>query len=431
MKDLHNTVAVALDALGGLGAQMYSARASASKTNEFNVDGGKFSLFRTTIDASLALTAIKDQKRGVVSGNSFEEQAVRLAAADCLAAAEAGQADPAWDIAGEGRGDFKDGAYEPDMDKLFARSQEMLSQIGKEYPKIMLEQVIISHTRVDSLYENSKGVKYTGQSGCYDVSLMFSGHEGDKGSSFNGAALRLDNLDKPFLDQGGLRQTLKDAENQIHTVPVTGKFEGAVVFTPECLGSMLGELMDSYVGSTVIMDGTSRWKDSLESQVADPRITIRMAPRDPRVICGERYTAEGYLSEDYALIEKGVLKHFMLSDYAARKTGHKRAPNSTYQGIMEPGEMPLSEIIASIPRGLLVGRYSGGSTATSGEFSGVAKNTFLIEDGKVTDAVSETMIAGNLAGMLNRVIGISSETVENGHGSLPWLAVDGITISGN
>ncbi|MGI6687301.1 MAG: metallopeptidase TldD-related protein [Christensenellales bacterium] len=189
--------------------------------------------------------------------------------------------------------------------------------------------------------------------------------------------------------------------------------------------------MDSYVGSTVIMDGTSRWKDSLESQVADPRITIRMAPRDPRVICGERYTAEGYLSEDYALIEKGVLKHFMLSDYAARKTGHKRAPNSTYQGIMEPGEMPLSEIIASIPRGLLVGRYSGGSTATSGEFSGVAKNTFLIEDGKVTDAVSETMIAGNLAGMLNRVIGISSETVENGHGSLPWLAVDGITISGN
>ncbi|MGI6687302.1 MAG: PmbA/TldA family metallopeptidase [Christensenellales bacterium] len=178
MKDLHNTVAVALDALGGLGAQMYSARASASKTNEFNVDGGKFSLFRTTIDASLALTAIKDQKRGVVSGNSFEEQAVRLAAADCLAAAEAGQADPAWDIAGEGRGDFKDGAYEPDMDKLFARSQEMLSQIGKEYPKIMLEQVIISHTRVDSLYENSKGVKYTGQSGCYDVSLMFSAMRG-------------------------------------------------------------------------------------------------------------------------------------------------------------------------------------------------------------------------------------------------------------
>ena len=120
----------------------------------------------------------------------------------------------------------------------------------------------------------------------------------------------------------------------------------------------------------------------------------------------------------------------MLSDYAARKTGHKRAPNSAQQVIMSPGGRPLKEIIAAIPRGLLVGRYSGGSTATSGEFSGVAKNSFLIEDGKVTSAVSETMISGNLAGMLNRLIGISSEQVENGHGALPWLAVDGIMISG-
>ncbi len=431
MNNLHSTVELALSALGGLGAQMYSARASQSKTNEFNVDGGRFSLFRTTIDAGLALTAIKDQKRGVVSGNSFEEKAVRLAAADCLAAAEATQADPAWDIAGEGQGDFKDGAYQPDMDKLFSRTQEMLNQIGQEYPKIMLEQVIISHIQVDSLYENSKGVKYSGQSGCYDVSLMFSGHEGDKASSFNGAGLRVDNLDAPFLDQGGLRQTLKDAENQIHTTPVSGKFEGAVVFTPDCLGSMLGELMDSYVGSTVIMDGTSQWKDKLDSQVVDPRVTIRIAPRDPRMVCGERYTAEGYLSEDYALIDQGKLKYFMLSDYAARKTGHKRAPNSAYQAIMEPGEKPLSDIIAGISKGLLMGRYSGGSTATSGEFSGVAKNTFLIENGKVAGAVSETMIAGNLAGMLNNIIGISRETLENGHGSLPWLAVDGITISGN
>ena len=282
MKDLHQTVELALGTLGSLGAQLYSARASASKTNEFNVDGGKFSLFRTTLDASLTLSAIKDQKRGMVSGNSFEEKAVRLAAADCLAAAEAAQPDAAWDISGEGRGDFMDGAYQPDMDKLFFRTREMLDQIAGDYPKIMLEQAVISHVQVDSLYENSKGVKYAGQSGCYEVSLMFSGHEGDKASSFNGAGLRVDNLDRPFLDQGGLRQMLKDAENQIHTLPLQGKFEGAVVFTPDCLGSMLGELMDSYVGSTVIMDGTSQWKDKLGSQVADPAITIRIAPRSAR-----------------------------------------------------------------------------------------------------------------------------------------------------
>ncbi len=430
MNELKKTVALALSNMGALGAQLYSARAALSQTNEFNVDGGKFSLYRTTRDAGLSLVAIKDQKRGQVTGNSFEEQAVKLAVADCLAAADAAQADPAWDMASEGEGDFTDGAYTPDMDRLFARSQEMLSQIGEEYPKIMLEQVTFAHTQVDALYQNSRGVRYGTRSGCYHLSLMFSGHEGDKASSFNGASLRLASLDKPFLDQGGLRQMLKDAENQIHTKPVPGKFSGVVVFTPDCLGSMLWELIDSYVGDTVILDGTSQWKDKLGQQVTDPAITLRIAPRDPRIVCGERYTGEGYLSEDYALIEKGVLKQFKISDYTARKTGKDRAPNSSGAMVMTPGDKALEDIIAGIRKGILVGRYSGGSTATSGEFSGVAKNAFLIEEGKVTTAVSETMIAGNLAGMLSQVVGISKETVDSGSGSLPWLAADGITISG-
>ena len=40
------------------------------------------------------------------------------------------------------------------------------------------------------------------------------------------------------------------------------------------------------------------------------------------------------------------------------------------------------------------------------------------------------MISGNLAGMLNNLAGISRETVEDGTSSLPWLAVNGISISG-
>jgi len=54
----------------------------------------------------------------------------------------------------------------------------------------------------------------------------------------------------------------------------------------------------------------------------------------------------------------------------------------------------------------------------------------MIENGQVTHAVSETMIAGNLAGMLKRLVGISRETVADGSSVLPWLAVDGITITG-
>ena len=45
-------------------------------------------------------------------------------------------------------------------------------------------------------------------------------------------------------------------------------------------------------------------------------------------------------------------------------------------------------------------------------------------------AVSETMISGNLSEMLNSIRGISSETVSTGSFVLPYIAFDGVTVSG-
>ena len=98
--------------------------------------------------------------------------------------------------------------------------------------------------------------------------------------------------------------------------------------------------------------------------------------------------------------------------------------------IVPAGSESIREIIAGIDRGLLVSRFSGGSPSSSGDFSGVAKNSFLIENGQIGPAVSETMISGNLAGMFEKLRGISSERVQDGSTLMPYIAVDGITISG-
>ncbi|HZK29555.1 MAG TPA: metallopeptidase TldD-related protein, partial [Clostridia bacterium] len=78
----------------------------------------------------------------------------------------------------------------------------------------------------------------------------------------------------------------------------------------------------------------------------------------------------------------------------------------------------------------LVGRFSGGNPGTSGDFSGVAKNTFLIENGEVKDALSETMVSGNLADLLVNIRAISSELVKDGSSVLPWIAFNGVVVSG-
>ena len=90
----------------------------------------------------------------------------------------------------------------------------------------------------------------------------------------------------------------------------------------------------------------------------------------------------------------------------------------------------MEKLLSGIEKGLVLNRFSGGEPGTNGDFSGVAKNSFLIENGKVTDAVSETMVSGNLAELLLHIRGITKERLSDGAAVLPWMAFDGVTISG-
>ena len=130
------------------------------------------------------------------------------------------------------------------------------------------------------------------------------------------------------------------------------------------------------------------------------------------------------------MIRNGQLVSFGLSQYGANRTGGKRAGNDGNNVKVAAGDRTLEEMIAEIDRGILVMRFSGGEPSPGGEFSGVAKNSFLIENGKIAGALSETMISGSVPEMLTRIRNISREVQEDGNSSLPFVTFDGITISG-
>ena len=209
-----------------------------------------------------------------------------------------------------------------------------------------------------------------------------------------------------------------------------GKFEGVIVLTPGSLGEFLGSIISNFASDNVILEKTSIWLEKLDRQVADERLTISMCPGDSRIVCGQRYTQDGFLAEDYDLIKNGVLKSFLLSLYVANKSGFAPARNTSFSVIIENGDTSYEDMIRQIKKGLIIGRFSGGQPGINGEFSGVAKNSFLVEDGQIRGAVSETMINGNLADLLNNLVAISKETVANGNTVLPYMAFDKVVISG-
>jgi PmbA protein len=259
---------------------------------------------------------------------------------------------------------------------------------------------------------------------------MYSAHEGEKTTSFNYFDLETLDPHADLLSLGMAREMLRRAVEELDAAPFTGKFVGTAVLSPYCLLDLISVITGSFAGDYALIEGTTPWKNSLGKQVAGESFTLRVIPNDPRVICGEKITVDGYRSKDYTVIENGVLKSFCLTEYGARRTGLKRAPSTSDCVEIAPGNLTPEQLFSGIDRGILVCRFSGGEPASNGDFSGVAKNSFLIENGKVTTPVSETMISGNMAEMLNNVRGFSKETVCDGSTVLPYAAFDGVTVSG-
>jgi PmbA protein len=181
------------------------------------------------------------------------------------------------------------------------------------------------------------------------------------------------------------------------------------------------------VSDLPIVSGTSLYAGRLGETVASSALSLSSRPRD--LIGGYFLTGDGYVAENVSLLERGVLKSYLLSLYGARKTGLARARTAGGCFVVESGVRSLAEMLADVDRGLLVTRFSGGAPNDKGDFSGIAKNSYYIEGGTVRYPVAETMISGNMARLLENVVEVSRERADFGDAIFPWCRVRDIGVS--
>ena len=179
----------------------------------------------------------------------------------------------------------------------------------------------------------------------------------------------------------------------------------------------------------MVISGRSVYKDKLEQSIANNKLTLHSHPLSDKLANNYFVTGDGYVCDNSTIIDKGVLKTLLLGIYGANKTGGKRSVNGGGAHIVEPGDKSLKDIISSTNKGVLLSRFSGGSPSDNGDFSGVAKNSYYIENGEIKHPVSETMVSGNICKMLHDIKNISKETVNFGYCIYPWIQFSGITIS--
>jgi len=418
-----------IEQLKQAGADKSQCAVSFSEKKELNVETGEMSLFRTTFDTNIGLSVIVDQKSGSVAINKTDKDSINDAVKKVMDLARSSQPDDANDISpSQPRQSFSKGDEKPDMDKMYQRLDEFMDYVKTTHPTINMESAIVDFSQSTSVFSNSNGVEFKTRDGMYGFSNMFTAKDGKDTSSFNGMGISALNLDTPLIKSGSAKRLLKQSTEQVRTKPVPEKFTGEIVVTPDCLGDFLGFITGD-ISDGKIISKTSIYKEKLNQQITDPRINLHARPVSDEITDGYFITDDGYAAENSTIIDRGVLKTHLLSLYGANKTGGKRAVNSGGAFVVDAGEKPKDEIIRNVKKGILLERFSGGRPSADGEFSGVAKNSYYIENGEIQYPISETMISGNIQEMFNNIGEISSDRIDFGYCIFPWISFKGITVS--
>jgi len=423
-------VKYALDSLLENGAEKAKVLLKRREQHELNAASGDMSLLRTTFDADLVLSGIVEKRKGAISINKTDQESIDSAVTELVKMAKASKPDDAHDICEKNPSkSFKKGIQKAELDKMYDRMKQFIEYSKEKYPHTILEEINFDFSKIESYYINSNGTEYDSEKGLYNFSIMFTTKEGANTSSFNYTGFSTQGLEKEFRNMGSIETLLGESSQQTVTKSVPEKFTGDIIITPDCLKSFISYVTGK-LGDYAMITGTSMFKDKLGEKIADKKLTLRSMPVSKEIIDGYSYSSDGFEVENSTIIEKGVLKTFLLSLYGANKTGLEKAVNSGGCYVVEPGDKSFEEIVKNTKRGILLSRFSGGKPSDNGDFSGVAKNSFYIEDGEIKYPVSETMISGNLKEFLNSISEISKERISYGSSILPWIKAGNITISG-
>lgn len=416
-----------LEAVLRRGFQKARVRLVGTDQHELQAEFGHTNLMRTTHNTELGLLGIVDDKQGSLTLNNVTDEGLGDAVENLWAVASGSRADPANDIAqAQMKRVFKNGPGAPDLDLMYERVAEAIDHAKTKYPTLKMGNTAVSFGSRRALFLNSNGVDFDTTRNAYHASLMFTARDGTDVSSFNYTGVTLAALDKPLVSHATTDALMKQTTEQVRTKKVPGKFTGDLIITPDCIGDFLSFLIGN-IGNQPLISGTSLYKNSLGQRVADAALTLHSRPRD--LVGGYFVTGDGYEVQNATVVEDGVLRSFLLDQYGSRKTGLARAATGGGAWIVDAGATPLAEMIRDVKAGILITRFSGGRPNDKGDFSGIAKNSYFIDNGAATFPISETMISGNLAALLTNIVSISSERADFGSGIFPWVRVSGIGIS--
>jgi len=235
------------------------------------------------------------------------------------------------------------------------------------------------------------------------------------------------------------RMAAKRALRRLNAVKVETQ-KVPVVFEPRTARSLLDNIFEAVHGMSIYRH-ESFLAGKIGETVAADNVTVVDDGTLPGLFGTSPFDDEGVPSRRTLVIDRGVLKSYLMNTYAARKLGMKTTGNASRgltgnAGIghgnffLEKGVQTAEDIIAGIPNGFYVTELMGfGVNIVTGDYSRGAAGLW-IRNGELAFAVSEVTIAGNLMDMLRGVEAIGSDLEFRGSVAAPTLKIGEMTVGG-
>ena len=178
----------------------------------------------------------------------------------------------------------------------------------------------------------------------------------------------------------------------------------------------------------------------LGERIAAPNITIVDDGTMPGALGSRPFDGEGLPVRRTVVVDRGVLRSYLLDTYTARKLGLQSTHHAVRDGsgvgvsttnvYLAAGDRDPADLIRSVKNGLYVTELIGfGVNGVTGDYSRGAAGLW-IENGELAYPVEEITIAGNLLDMLHAVEGVGNDLVFRDRTAAPTLLIGRMTVAG-
>ena len=194
---------------------------------------------------------------------------------------------------------------------------------------------------------------------------------------------------------------------------------GGVIFHEACGHSL---------EATGVSLGQSQFAGKLGEKIANEKVTAIDDGTIPNAWGSINIDDEGTPAQKNVLIEKGVLKSYMIDKFNGRRMGMASTGNARRQSYaftptsrmtntyIAPGDDKNEDIIASIEYGLYAASMGGGSVnPVTGEFNFAVNEGYMIRNGKICEPVRGASLVGKGSEIIQNIDMVGTD-MEMGQG---------------